>query len=167
MDNNIPIDKRVATALIYGICTDTMGLTRGVTDKDVDTYSYLFKIADKQILKALEHCSISIDDLKAYANAINSIKVCDNVSFANTGSNCPEALIASISDFMLDLIEVDFRLYILLRKRELRFPSEAWVNTTREGLPIRHCPELDVAEVTKLWQVVLFLSRRENGILMP
>ena len=58
MDNNIPIDKRVATALIYGICTDTMGLTRGVTDKDVDTYSYLFKIADKQILKALEHCSI-------------------------------------------------------------------------------------------------------------
>lgn len=120
MDNNIPIDKRVATALIYGICTDTMGLTRGVTDKDVDTYSYLFKIADKQILKALEHCSISIDDLKAYANAINSIKVCYNVSFANTGSNCPEALIASISDFMLDLIEVDFSVVYSLKKEGIK-----------------------------------------------
>ena len=120
MDNNIPIDKRVATALIYGICTDTMGLTRGVTDKDVDTYSYLFKIADKQILKSLEHCSISIDDLKAYANAINSIKVCDNVSFANTGSNCPEARIASISDFMLDLIEVDFSVVYSLKKEGIK-----------------------------------------------
>ena len=78
------------------------------------------KRADKQILKALEHCSISIDDLKAYANAINSIKVCDNVSFANTGSNCPEALIASISDFMLDLIEVDFSVVYSLKKEGIK-----------------------------------------------
>lgn len=107
-ENNIDMDERVATALLYGIKSDTMGLSRGVSEYDVDVYQRLFKICDNSLIQSLEHCSLKFDDLKSYAIAINSIKVYDNVSFANTGYNCPEALIASISDFMLDLVEVDF-----------------------------------------------------------
>ncbi len=106
--NHIPIDKKVATALFYGIKTDTMGLSRGVSQMDVEVFNHLFSLCDMDIIQSLEHCSLKFEDLKAYANAINSIKVFDNISFANTGKNCPEALIATISDFMLDLIEVDF-----------------------------------------------------------
>lgn len=39
---------------------------------------------------------------------ISSIEVYDNISFADTGEDCPEALIASVSDFMLALVEVSF-----------------------------------------------------------
>lgn len=107
-ENNIQMDKKVATALLYGIKTDTMGLSRGVSLLDLDIYRTLFKMSNMAIIQSLEHCSLKFDDLKAYANAINTIKVYDNISFANTGYNCPEALIASISDFMLDLVEVNF-----------------------------------------------------------
>lgn len=116
IDNKIPMDGKVATALMYGIKMDTLGLSRGVSVKDIEVYSYLFELADHDIMSSLEHCSISLIDLKAYGNAINSIKVYNNLSFANTGCDCPEGLIASISDFMLDLIEVDFSVVYSLKK---------------------------------------------------
>lgn len=115
LENNIPMDKRVSTALIFGIKSDTMGLSRGVSQADVDVYQELFKTCDMDLINSLEHCSLKFDDLKAYANAINSIKIYDNISFANTGYNCPEALIASISDFMLDLVEIDFTVVYSIR----------------------------------------------------
>lgn len=108
IENNIPMDSRVATALLYGIKMDTMGLSRGVSPLDVDMYQHLFKLSDMEIIKSFEHCSLNYKDLQAFASAINSIKIYDNISFANSGYNCPEALIATISDFMLDLVEIDF-----------------------------------------------------------
>ena len=46
-------------------------------------------------------------DLRAYANAIDTIENVNRVCFANTGVDCHEALTASISDFILALDEVD------------------------------------------------------------
>ncbi len=107
-ENNIPIDKKVATALLYGIKNDTMGLSRGVSSLDVNVYRKLFDLCDMSIIQEFEHCSLKFEDLKAFASAINSIKIYDNISFANAGYNCPEALIATVCDFMLDLVVVDF-----------------------------------------------------------
>lgn len=135
IENDVPIDTKVATALIYGIKSDTMGLSRGVSSKDVDVYCHLFKLADNKILQSLEHCSIRFDDLKAYGNAINSIKVFNNVSFANTGSDCPEALIATISDFMLNLIEVNISVVYSLKKEGIK-------------LSIRSTGEYDAGKLT-------------------
>lgn len=115
LENDIQMDKSVATALIFGIKSDTMGLSRGVSQADVDVYQQLYGLCDMELISSLEHCSLKFEDLKAYANAINSIKIYDNISFANTGYNCPEALIASISDFMLDLVEIDFSVVYSIR----------------------------------------------------
>lgn len=115
LENDIQMDERVATALIFGIKSDTMGLSRGVSQADVDVYQQLYGMCDMELISSLEHCSLKFEDLKAYANAINSIKIYDNISFANTGYNCPEALIASISDFMLDLVEIDFTVVYSIR----------------------------------------------------
>ena len=115
LENDIQMDKRVATALIFGIKSDTMGLSRGVSQADIDVYQQLYGMCDMELISSLEHCSLKFEDLKAYANAINSIKIYDNISFANTGYNCPEALIASISDFMLDLVEIDFSVVYSIR----------------------------------------------------
>lgn len=114
-ENDIEIDTRTATALLYGIKSDTMALSRGATEEDVEVYYKLFNLSDEHILGALEHCSLQFKDLKAYAQAFNSIKVYDRMSFANTGYDCPEALIASISDFMLDLVEIDFTVVYSIR----------------------------------------------------
>lgn len=136
-ENNIEMNRKVATALLYGIKTDTMGLSRDVSAADVEIYGKLFGIADNDILKSLEHCSIKFDDLKAYGNAINSIKVYNNISFANTGVNCPEALIASICDFMLDLVEVEFSVVYSIKQEGIK-------------LSIRSSGDLDAGRITNV-----------------
>lgn len=102
----IEIEKDIATALLYGIKIDTANLTRGVSQLDLDMFYDLYNKADLELISNLETSTLQLSDLHAYANAINTIKVIDKISFANTGHNCPETLIATISDFMLDLSEV-------------------------------------------------------------
>ncbi len=101
ISNNIKIDRNVATALMFGIKVDTANLSRGVSDLDLNMFYSLYNLCDIDLINSLETSTLQFGDLTAYANAIKSIKVYDNISFANTGNHCPEPLIASISDFML------------------------------------------------------------------
>lgn len=101
ISNDIKIDKDVATALMYGIKVDTANLSRGVSNLDLNMFYSLYNLSDMDLINSLETSTLQFNDLSAYANAIKSIKVYDNISFANTGNHCPEPLIASISDFML------------------------------------------------------------------
>lgn len=105
--NSIPIDEKTATALLYGIKVDTANLSRGVNKLDLDMFYQLYWIANHDVLGRLERSEIQFGDLKAYADAIHSIKIFDNISIAHAGENCPEPLIASISDFMLAMSEID------------------------------------------------------------
>lgn len=117
MENDIPMDKRVATALSFGIRMDTKNLLRGVSKLDMEMLYRMFELCDQQLINNLENSNLYFEDLLAYSKAIYSIQVYDNVSFSDTGSNCPEALIASISDFMLALVEVNLSI-VYSRKSE-------------------------------------------------
>ncbi len=107
-ENDIPMDDKIATTLTYGIRIDTGNLSRGVSKLDVEMIYRMFDLCDNDIIRMLEHSNLCFEDLLAYSSAISSIEVYDDISFANTGQNCPEALIASVSDFMLALKEVAF-----------------------------------------------------------
>lgn len=101
IESDISITQEVATALMYGIKVDTANLSRGVSNLDLNMFYALYNLCDMDLINSLETSTLQFSDLNAYANAIKSIKVYDNISFANTGNHCPEPLIASISDFMM------------------------------------------------------------------
>ena len=77
----------------------------------------MFDKCNHALINSLENSNLYFEDLLAYSKAIYSIKVYDNISFADTGRNCPEGLIASVSDFMLALVEVNFSI-VYSRKEE-------------------------------------------------
>lgn len=105
-ENNIPMDSGIATALTYGIRIDTNNLSRGVSKLDIEMICSMFDKCDYEIIHMLENSNLCFEDLMAYSSAISSIEVYDNISFADTGKDCP--VIANISDFMLALKEVSF-----------------------------------------------------------
>lgn len=115
-ENNVHMDSITATVLCYGIKMDTSGLSRGVSQLDLDMFYKLYQRCNPGYIASLEHSVLKLDDLKAYAAAINSINVVGDVSFANAGHNCPEALIASVSDFMIQLQEVEFSVVYSFKK---------------------------------------------------
>ncbi len=106
-NNGVDMSKEVATALLYGIKVDTANLTRGVSDLDLDMFYRIYSKADHHMITELDNSVLRPDDLKAYEVAISSLETYDRVSFACVGYNCQEALIASISDFIMMLDTTD------------------------------------------------------------
>ncbi len=104
---SVPMDKPTASALIYGLKTDTLNFSRGTTIMDIDMFKYLYPKADNDMLKVLEHNNMELSDLKAYGAAIENIKIYGSSGFAFIPFSCPDALIGIISDFMLELNSVD------------------------------------------------------------
>lgn len=105
-ENNVPMDRKIATALTYGIRIDTNNLNRGVSRLDVEMLYRMYDDCDYTVISMLENSILCFEDLVAYSRAISSIEVHDDISFADTGRDCP--VIADISDFMLALKEVTF-----------------------------------------------------------
>lgn len=116
VEEGIKMSEDVATALLFGIKIDTANLSRGVSRFDLDMFYYVYALAKTELMNLFELNELQFSDLHAYAHAINTIQVYDRISFANTGYNCPEALVANISDFMLALAEVDFSVVYTLKQ---------------------------------------------------
>lgn len=55
---DVPIDTQLATALFYGIQSDTQDLGREAGDADVDAYQSLFLLADKRRLARIHHAPV-------------------------------------------------------------------------------------------------------------
>jgi nanoRNase/pAp phosphatase (c-di-AMP/oligoRNAs hydrolase) len=119
-ENHIAMDWKIATALTYGIRIDTGNLSRGVSKLDMKMLYRMYDMCNADIIRMLEHSTLCFEDLIAYSSAISSIEVYDNISFADTGRNCPEALIANVSDFMLALMEVSFSVVYSRRENGIR-----------------------------------------------
>ena len=88
MESGIPVDKRTATALLYGIKVDTANMTRGVSPLDLEMFYRLFPLAEHALCKAWITSVLHMKDLRAYANAIDTIENVNRVCFANTGVGC-------------------------------------------------------------------------------
>lgn len=121
IESGTSMDTRTATALLYGLKMDTDSFNRGVTDFDIAMYAYLHKIADNQKIISLYNNNMELDDLYAYGEAIRNIKIYDNVGFAKISFDCPDALVAMISDFILGLDVVEFSVVYAARDGGYKF----------------------------------------------
>lgn len=116
-----PMSSDVATALAYGIKMDTDDLIRGTTLLDMDMISFLFRFADWSKLNEMYNSSIEFQDLKAYGSAIENIEVYDFVGFTYIPFECPNALVAIISDFVLSLDVVDVSVVYSVNQNGIKF----------------------------------------------
>lgn len=130
-ENDVLMDEKIATALTYGIRIDTNNLSRGVAKQDFEMIYRMYEQCDYDIIHILENSTLCFDDLVAYSKAISSIEVYDNVSFADTGADCP--VIANISDFMLALKEVSFSVVYSVRDGGIKLSARSDLQSLDAG----------------------------------
>lgn len=116
-----PIDYKVASALAYGIKMDTDDLIRGVKQLDVDMMSYLYSHADWKLLASMYNSTIEFHDLSAYGAAIENVEVFDDIGFSYIPFECPNSLVAIISDFILSLDVVDVSVVYSVNAAGIKF----------------------------------------------
>ncbi len=130
---NTPMSPDVAAALAYGIKMDTDDFIRGTTKLDVDMFAYLYPMADVEELKSMYVNVMEFSDLKAYGAAIDNIRIYDDVGFASIPFDCPDALIAIISDFILSLDVVNISVIYAIRSDGIKFSVRSALNHVDAG----------------------------------
>ncbi len=93
---NIKPNPQLATALLYGIRTDTNGFTRNTTSDDLGAASYLIPLVDVNILSQLESPPMSLETLDIIGRAIRNREIRGSylasfVEFINERDALPQA----------------------------------------------------------------------------
>ncbi len=91
----------VATALFYGIKTDTLGLTRRTSDADRAAYEYLLPFVDHEKLMAIEAPPLTGTYFRDLKNAIDKARVYGNLVVTHIGELPYPDMVAEIADLLL------------------------------------------------------------------
>lgn len=132
-------DCDTATALLYGIKMDTLQFSRGVTLLDISMFEFLYPLIDQEKMRNMERNNMEFNDLRAYGAAIERIRVYDTVGFSYIPFSCPDGLIATISDFILALEEVQVSIVFCCREDGIKFSVRSEIADVHAGELIHRC----------------------------
>jgi nanoRNase/pAp phosphatase (c-di-AMP/oligoRNAs hydrolase) len=100
--------QTLATALIYGIKTDTRNFERQTLQEDVKAFLYLFGRANHNILRKIEISDLSLRDLALFKEAIENKTVSRDRIYAHLEKvNSPDILVI-IAEFMLKVHDISW-----------------------------------------------------------
>src|SRR5262249_1439949 len=100
---DVKITERLATALLYGIKTDTLHLERGGTRADMEAFAHLYGLANHNILRRIERPELPLDALDALGDALVHRTIIQNALFAHLGRVSRPDLIPPFPDLLLQV----------------------------------------------------------------
>jgi nanoRNase/pAp phosphatase (c-di-AMP/oligoRNAs hydrolase) len=102
---NIKPSPRLATALFYGIKSDTNNFVRETTPSDVIAFRYLYDFVNMNIIKKIESSELKKKMLPSFKKAIEKFTLLGDMAFFPMGKiDHPDTLVV-LSDFFLNLAE--------------------------------------------------------------
>lgn len=104
----VRIDPRLATALLYGVKTETHDLSRETTSKDVAFYRALFGRVDRQILSKIERAPLSRNYLDWLRSAVDSTKIEGKLAIGRLGKMDYPDRVAEYADMVVRIDAVEW-----------------------------------------------------------
>ncbi|MBI2468626.1 MAG: bifunctional oligoribonuclease/PAP phosphatase NrnA [Candidatus Rokubacteria bacterium] len=104
----VKITERVATALLYGIKSDTLHLERGGIRADMEAFAYLYELANHNTLRRIERPELPQGALDALGDALLNRQVIRNALFAHLGPVSRPDLIPQFADLCLQVAGIEW-----------------------------------------------------------
>ena len=105
---DVKISQRLATALLYGIKSDTLALERGSTRADLEAFGHLFALANHNVLRRIERPELSEAALDVLAAGLMHRQVQRGVFFSHLGQIQTPDLVPQFADFGLQAEGVEW-----------------------------------------------------------
>ena len=93
----------IATALFYGVKSDTLNLARDASPADIAAYLYLFQRADNRLLSEIEHPQVPLDYFRVLNKAILRSKIYGTMVVSDLGEVYTPDLCAEVADRLLQI----------------------------------------------------------------
>jgi nanoRNase/pAp phosphatase (c-di-AMP/oligoRNAs hydrolase) len=104
-DGDALLTRELATALLYGIITDTKSLSRSASEDDLEMFAYLFPRADHALLRRIQHPSYSTATLRRFGSALQHARVTRGLAHVHLGRlpTDEEHVVAQLAEFCLGM----------------------------------------------------------------
>src|SRR3990170_3131897 len=102
------ISERLATALLYGIKTDTVTLNRDADPDDVEAFTFLYPLANLGLLRRIERAEVPPSEIKSFGQALADHWIADQIFFVNVGRVEREYLIPKMADFGIQVKGIEW-----------------------------------------------------------
>ncbi|MBW1805872.1 MAG: exopolyphosphatase, partial [Deltaproteobacteria bacterium] len=96
---------RLATALFYGIKTDTDNFVRPSTPNDINAFRYLYQFVNINIIKKIESSEMTKKTLGSYRTAMEQLTFIKGMAFVHMGKVSDPDILVIIADFFLKMAE--------------------------------------------------------------
>ncbi len=96
-------NKKLASALLYGIMTDTAEFTRGMSPDDIMAVNYLVPLSDQDLLEKIKSPSVSLDTADALSVAIQNRDFVRDVLISTAGVIGNRDAIPQACEYLLKL----------------------------------------------------------------
>jgi len=100
--------QRLATALLYGIKTDTLFLVRGSNLADLNAFNFLYPLANKAMISRIERPALPREDLEAMGRALSRLQIENGVAVIHLGEINREDVIPQMAEFCLQIEGVEW-----------------------------------------------------------
>ncbi|MBI2485364.1 MAG: DHH family phosphoesterase [Deltaproteobacteria bacterium] len=104
----VDISERLATALLYGIKTDTISLNRDANPDDVEAFTFLYPSANLGLLRRIERAEMPPLELKSFGQALANHWIQNGIFFVNLGRVEREYLVPKMADFGIQVKGIEW-----------------------------------------------------------
>ncbi len=130
-------DEVLATALLFGIQTDTNGFTRGTAELDFDAASVLVGLADEGVLDRLEQPTMTGETVETFARAIRDLTVRDGVGVSCVGALKDRDSLAQSADLLLNREDLSVTLTFGIERETVYLSARARGTAVDVGEAVR------------------------------
>ncbi len=110
LESRVGIDARLATALFYGIKSETQDLGREASSHETEVYMKLFPLVEKTIVAKIERAPITREYFTMMEQALRSTRVYGNVAVTSLSKVDNPDMIAEFADLIMRLDTLDWAL---------------------------------------------------------
>ena len=129
----VKIDKTLATALFYGIKTDTDDIGRDRKKEDNDAIIELYPHVSPVILSKMEHPRIPVDYYNQFSEAMNNAYIFKDIIISDLKNKCTPDMIAEMSDFFLRMKSIRWVLCLGIYNNGIYFSIRTTSRSLRAG----------------------------------
>jgi nanoRNase/pAp phosphatase (c-di-AMP/oligoRNAs hydrolase) len=126
---NVRLSEKLATALCYGIITDTDSFQRTVSPSDAAAFSHLFPLANHGLLRTIEQTEIPLRQLSYFDLALQRLRVHARRAVVHIGAAESADIAVILADFFIRVAGIQFvvvsviaqdKLILIFRSRNAR-----------------------------------------------
>jgi len=96
---------RLATALFYGIKTDTHNFVGDSAPADINAFRYLYRFSNMNVVKKIESSELTLTTLHSYRRAMENLTIIDHTAVVHMGRVNETDTLVMLADFFLKLAE--------------------------------------------------------------